>query len=308
MRSVANRACAGGAARRRPGSLSRDARRRCSPAAAGATAGRRRKRARQVLVAKRRYRHRRAAVAPTTSSWQDWPQGRRARRLHHRRARRPRRIDRHEGHGRPLRALPGRADPPAQARPLRPGLSVGGARQGHARRVDLGRRRLRLGRLHRPQRPCRRDPDARNGRAGRRPRPSSPMSACSRSTRGSARPARPARRHDPERSASAEIFANTAIATLELDPVAGRDRDQCRPARQAVAGAALDRRFRAATPTTDQLQRNAPIKIIRYGHEANVMAGTAVGGNRRRRSRSIRPASRPPSRSPSAPALASTPQ
>jgi len=76
----------------------------------------------------------------------------------------------------------------------------------------------------------------------------------------------------------AEVFADTAIATLELDPGQA----------EAVASAkelgklSLSLRsivdFASSPGDTDQVQRNAPIKIIRYGFEANVVAGTTSAG------------------------------
>ena len=76
----------------------------------------------------------------------------------------------------------------------------------------------------------------------------------------------------------AEIFADTAIATLELDPM------QAETIINASQVGRLSLSLRSIVDFTPipgeetQLQRNAPIKIIRYGLEANVMAGTVASG------------------------------
>jgi pilus assembly protein CpaB len=78
---------------------------------------------------------------------------------------------------------------------------------------------------------------------------------------------------DPE-NPRAEIFADTAIATVELDPI------QAETIINASQLGRLSLSLRSIVdfaPNPDELtllQRNAPIKIIRYGLEANVMAGT----------------------------------
>jgi len=72
----------------------------------------------------------------------------------------------------------------------------------------------------------------------------------------------------------AEIFANTAIATLELDPA------QAEVVINAVSLGRLSLALRSvvdfAASANEPMQRNAPIKIIRYGQEANVMTGTTA--------------------------------
>ncbi len=78
---------------------------------------------------------------------------------------------------------------------------------------------------------------------------------------------------DPE-NPRAEIFANTAIATLELNP------SQAEVINNASQIGRLSLALRSIVDFTpgpgevDQVQRNAPIKIIRYGMEVSVVAGT----------------------------------
>ena len=77
---------------------------------------------------------------------------------------------------------------------------------------------------------------------------------------------------DDPNNPRAEIFADTAIATLELDP------GQAEVVVSAVQMGKLSLSLRSivdfASTGDDPVQRNAPIKLIRYGLEANVMAGT----------------------------------
>lgn len=74
----------------------------------------------------------------------------------------------------------------------------------------------------------------------------------------------------------AEIFADRAIATIELDPI------QAETIVNASQLGSLSLSLRsivdfARSPDDGKaLQRNAPIKVIRYGQEANVMAGTTA--------------------------------
>ncbi len=81
---------------------------------------------------------------------------------------------------------------------------------------------------------------------------------------------------DPD-NPRAEIFGGTAIATLELDPA------QAETVINARQMGALSLTLRSivdfAQNTEDAVQRNAPIKIIRGGREANVMAGTSASSN-----------------------------
>jgi pilus assembly protein CpaB len=74
----------------------------------------------------------------------------------------------------------------------------------------------------------------------------------------------------------AEVFADTAIATLELDP--GQSETVINAGQLGKLSLALRSIVDFAQgPTTDRVQRNAPIKVIRYGLEANVVAGTTAG-------------------------------
>ena len=71
----------------------------------------------------------------------------------------------------------------------------------------------------------------------------------------------------------AEVFAEAAIATLELDP------GQAETVVNAGQLGKLSLSLRsivdfAEAPGTSDTQRNAPIRLIRYGLEASVMAGT----------------------------------
>lgn len=72
----------------------------------------------------------------------------------------------------------------------------------------------------------------------------------------------------------AEIFGGTAIATLELDPA------QAETIINAKNAGPLSLTLRSivdfAQSADDSAQRNAPIKVIRYGLEANVMTGTTA--------------------------------
>jgi pilus assembly protein CpaB len=81
---------------------------------------------------------------------------------------------------------------------------------------------------------------------------------------------------DPD-NPRAEIFGGTAIATLELTPA------QAETLINARQMGALSLTLRSivdfAQNTEDAGQRNAPIKIIRGGREANVMAGTTASSN-----------------------------
>ena len=77
---------------------------------------------------------------------------------------------------------------------------------------------------------------------------------------------------DPGNPRSA-VFADTAIATLELDPI------QAETIINATSLGKLSLALRSivdfARTEDDNAQRNAPIKVIRYGVETNIMAGTA---------------------------------
>jgi pilus assembly protein CpaB len=74
-----------------------------------------------------------------------------------------------------------------------------------------------------------------------------------------------------------QIFAGGAIATLELDPV------QAETVINATSLGKLSLTLRSivdfnqASSDDTKLKRNAPIRLIRYGQEASVMAGQAGG-------------------------------
>lgn len=75
-----------------------------------------------------------------------------------------------------------------------------------------------------------------------------------------------------------QIFSGGAIATLELDPV------QAETVINATTLGKLSLALRSIVDFTQanddsKLKRNAPIKLIRYGQEANVMAGQSAGGS-----------------------------
>lgn len=78
---------------------------------------------------------------------------------------------------------------------------------------------------------------------------------------------------DPE-NPRAEIFADVAIATIELDPV------QAETVITATTMGKLSLALRSVIDfkATDEgkVQRNAPIRLIRHGVETNVMAGTVA--------------------------------
>jgi pilus assembly protein CpaB len=79
----------------------------------------------------------------------------------------------------------------------------------------------------------------------------------------------PADPNDPR----AEIFANQAIATLELDP--GQAETIVNAGQMGKLSLALRSivDFGATDEGPTDVTRNAPIKVIRYGNETNVMAG-----------------------------------
>jgi pilus assembly protein CpaB len=75
----------------------------------------------------------------------------------------------------------------------------------------------------------------------------------------------------------AEIFGGSAIATLELDPAQTETVINARSLGQLSL--ALRSIVDFAQTTEDAVRRNAPIKIIRYGVEANVMTGTLASSS-----------------------------
>jgi len=75
----------------------------------------------------------------------------------------------------------------------------------------------------------------------------------------------------------AEIFGGTAIATLELDPAQSETVTNARSMGQLSL--ALRSIVDFAQTAEDTVLRNAPIKIIRYGVEANVTTGTVASSS-----------------------------
>jgi pilus assembly protein CpaB len=78
----------------------------------------------------------------------------------------------------------------------------------------------------------------------------------------------PAQPEDPR----AEIFGGTALATLELDPV--RAETVINATTLGRLSLALRSVVDFSKGAMDDVQRNAPIRVIRYGVETNVMTGT----------------------------------
>lgn len=71
-----------------------------------------------------------------------------------------------------------------------------------------------------------------------------------------------------------EVFADTAIATLELDPTQAETVVNARQMGQLSL--ALRSIVDFAQTSEDSIKRNAPIRVIRYGNETNVITGTTV--------------------------------
>lgn len=80
---------------------------------------------------------------------------------------------------------------------------------------------------------------------------------------------------DPE-NPRAEIFPGTAIATLELDPAQAEIINNASQMGRLSLALRSIVDFKPAPGEDDQTRRNAPIKLIRYGVEANVIAGTTA--------------------------------
>jgi len=70
----------------------------------------------------------------------------------------------------------------------------------------------------------------------------------------------------------AEIFADSAIATLELDP--GQTETLINATQMGKLSLALRSIVDFTATVEDNVQRNAPIKVIRHGMETNIMTGT----------------------------------
>ena len=89
----------------------------------------------------------------------------------------------------------------------------------------------------------------------------------------------PADGGDPAADPKSQIFSGGAIATLELSP------DQTDTVINASQLGKLSLALRSivdfgeAPADQDPVKRNAPIRLIRYGQETNVMAGAAPGGD-----------------------------
>ena len=75
----------------------------------------------------------------------------------------------------------------------------------------------------------------------------------------------------------AEIFGGSAIATLELDPTQAETVINAR--QLGPLSLSLRSIVDFAQTTEDAALRNAPIKIIRYGVEVNVMTGTTASSS-----------------------------
>jgi pilus assembly protein CpaB len=73
----------------------------------------------------------------------------------------------------------------------------------------------------------------------------------------------------------AEIFGGSAIATLELDP--GQAETVINARQQGPLSLTLRSIVDFAQSAEDSIPRNAPIKLIRGGLEANILAGTGSG-------------------------------
>lgn len=71
-----------------------------------------------------------------------------------------------------------------------------------------------------------------------------------------------------------EVFADTAIATLELDPTQAETIVNARQMGQLSLSLRSIVDF--AQTSEDSIKRNAPIRVIRYGAETNVITGTTV--------------------------------
>jgi len=80
-------------------------------------------------------------------------------------------------------------------------------------------------------------------------------------------------------SPKSQVFPGTAIATLELDPVQAETVINATTLGKLSLALRSIVDFAPSTGDEDKLKRNAPIKLIRYGQEASVMAGSAAGGS-----------------------------
>ncbi|HEX4298796.1 MAG TPA: Flp pilus assembly protein CpaB [Devosia sp.] len=78
---------------------------------------------------------------------------------------------------------------------------------------------------------------------------------------------------DDPNDPKAEIFANTAIATLELDPSQAETVVNAAQLGKLALSLRSIVDFTPAPGDNTNIRRNAPIRIIRYGLEANVQSG-----------------------------------
>jgi pilus assembly protein CpaB len=84
---------------------------------------------------------------------------------------------------------------------------------------------------------------------------------------------------DPNASPKSQVFPGTAIATVELDPVQAETIINASQLGRLSLALRSIVDFKPTAGEQDNIRRNAPIKLIRYGQEASVMAGTAAGGS-----------------------------
>ena len=75
-----------------------------------------------------------------------------------------------------------------------------------------------------------------------------------------------------------QVFANSAIATLELDPVQAETIINATSVGRLSLALRSIVDFAQANDGDAQLKRNAPIRIIRYGQDTSVMTGQAAAG------------------------------
>ena len=75
-----------------------------------------------------------------------------------------------------------------------------------------------------------------------------------------------------------QIFSGGAIATLELDPVQAETIINATSLGKLSLALRSIVDFTASSDDGSKLKRNAPIRMIRYGREANVMAGQSPTG------------------------------
>jgi pilus assembly protein CpaB len=83
---------------------------------------------------------------------------------------------------------------------------------------------------------------------------------------------------DPNASPKSQVFPGTAIATVELDPVQAETIINASQLGRLSLALRSIVDFKPTPGEQDAIKRNAPIKLIRYGQEASVMAGAATGG------------------------------